>query len=159
MLAGHKFQISISRKGKFMKTLKHEEVHRAEYRDLSHSRSSHADRIERRSRERYPIRLRVRYRTRDPMRRVVGIGLTVNVSCGGILVETLYQRKVSVGSRLEVNVEWPVLLNGTTPLKLVVLGRVVRTEMFGFVVSLDRHDLRTMKRGDTGACDLARQVQ
>jgi hypothetical protein len=141
-----------------MKMLKHEEVYRA--RDLSHTRSRQADRIERRSRERYPIRLRVRYHTRGPMRRVVGIGLTVNVSCSGILVESPHQRKVSVGSRLEVAVEWPVLLNGTTPLKLAVLGRVVRTEMFGFVVSLDRHELRTMKREDTGAvpCDLAGQV-
>jgi hypothetical protein len=140
-----------------MKMLKHEEVYRT--RDLSPTRSRQADRIERRVRNRYPIRLRVRYHTRGPMRRVGGIGLTLNVSCSGILVETLYQRKVSVGSRLEIAVEWPVLLNGTTPLKLAVLGRVVRTETFGFAVSIDRHDLRTMKRGDTGACDLAGQVQ
>ncbi len=102
---------------------------------------------DRRSRVRYPINLSVRYRTLDPIGGVVGVGQTLDLSSSGILVESPHQQKVSVGSQLEVSVEWPILLDGTTPLQLVILGRVVRSETSRFAASFPRYYFRTMKGG------------
>ena len=76
---------------------------------------------------------------------VAGVGQTLNLSSSGILVESR-QQKVSVGTRLEVSVEWPMMLDGTSPLQLVVRGRVVRSEMFRFAVLFQSYQFRTMKR-------------
>jgi hypothetical protein len=100
---------------------------------------------ERRSKIRYPIRLSVRYRGLGRMGGVVGVGHTLDLSSSGILVESRQQR-VSVGSRLEVSVDWPIMLDGTSPLQVVVRGRVVRSERFRFAVSFQGHQFRTMKR-------------
>jgi len=102
---------------------------------------------ERRSKMRYPIRLSVRYRGLGRMGGVVGVGQTLDLSSSGILVESPHQQKVGVGSRLEVSVEWPIMLDGTSPLQDVILGRVVRSEMFKFAASFESHQFRTMKRG------------
>jgi len=101
---------------------------------------------ERRSKMRYPIRLSVRYRGLGRMGGVVGLGQTLDLSSSGILVESPHQHTVSVGSRLEVSVDWPVMLDGTSPLQVVVRGRVVRSEMFRFAVSFQSYQFRTMKR-------------
>jgi hypothetical protein len=101
---------------------------------------------ERRSKVRYPIRLSVRYRGLGRLGGVVGVGQTLDLSSSGILVESR-QQKVGVGSRLEVSVNWPIMLEGTSPLQVVVRGRVVRSEMFRFAVSFQVYQFRTMKRG------------
>jgi hypothetical protein len=105
-----------------------------------------SDVTERRSKVRYPIRLSVRYRGLGRMGGVVGVGQTLDLSSSGILVESPHQQEVSVGSRLEVGVEWPVMLDGTSPLQVVVRGRVVRSGMFRFAVSFQGYQFRTMKR-------------
>src|SRR6266852_9546543 len=102
---------------------------------------------ERRSKIRYPIRLSVRYRGLGRMDGVVGVGQTLDLSSSGILVESPHQQKVSVGSRLEVSVEWPIMLDGTSPLQVVILGRVVRSETSRFAASFPRYYFRTMKGG------------
>jgi hypothetical protein len=101
---------------------------------------------ERRSRVRYPIRLSVRYRGLGRMGGVAGVGQTLNLSSSGILVESPRQQKVSVGSRVEVSVNWPIMLDGASPLQVVVRGKVVRSEMFRFAVSFQSYQFRTMKR-------------
>ena len=104
--------------------------------------------IERRSNVQYPITLKVRYRSKlKRAHSVDGVGQTVNISSREFLVVTRDPDVVSVGSRFEATLEWPVLLNGTTPLALVVRGRVVRSETFRIAVSLERYEFRTMKRG------------
>ena len=102
---------------------------------------------ERRSRLRYPIKLKVRYRSKFRGAQIDGVGQTVDVSSRGFLVTAQDEGIVSVGSNFEAAVEWPVMLNGTIPLELVVLGRVVRSETPRFAVSLTRYEFRTMKRG------------
>jgi len=39
------------------------------------------------------------------------------------------------------------MLDGTSPLQVVIRGRVVRSEMFKFAASFESHQFRTMKRG------------
>ena len=98
--------------------------------------------VERRSKARYPVSLTVRYRTLGRNQRIDGIGQTLNMSSGGLLVSA--EQEVSTGARLEINVEWPLLLNGKVPLQLVASGRVVRCGGSMFAVSFAQYQFRTM---------------
>jgi len=97
--------------------------------------------VERRSRVRFPIELRVRYRTLGRGEPLAGVGWVVNVSSGGVLLA--YQDEIRAGTLMELNIEWPSLLDGRVPLQLVMLGRVVRCEVSGLAVALSRYSFRT----------------
>ena len=100
--------------------------------------------IERRFKARYPLELNVRYHTFGKTTIISGEGRTVNFSSSGVLVASA--DKPNDGARLKLTIEWPSLLNGTTPLQLVTFGRVVRTDASGFAVALEHYQFRTMKR-------------
>jgi hypothetical protein len=100
--------------------------------------------IERRFKARYPLELNVRYHTFGKSTVISGEGRTVNVSSSGVLVAS--SDKMSEGMRLKLTIEWPSLLNGTTPLQLVTFGRVVRSDASSFAVALEHYQFRTMKR-------------
>jgi hypothetical protein len=106
--------------------------------------STNRTNIERRSKARYPVKLTVRYRTVGRHQSVNGVGHTLNMSSGGLLVSA--QHEVSAGSRLEVNVEWPLLLDGAIPLQLVAHGKVVRCGGSMFAISFAQYQFRTMAR-------------
>jgi hypothetical protein len=55
-------------------------------------------------------------------------------------------QKVRTGARVEIVVDWPALLHGTTALQLTLVGRVVRSDTDGFAMSLERHEFRTKKK-------------
>ena len=99
---------------------------------------------ERRVKSRYPLDLSVRFRFSSAGSHFSGAGLAVNMSSGGILVESKHQ--VIVGARVEMNIEWPSLLDGRIPLQLIAVGRVLRWGALGFAASFERHEFRTMKR-------------
>jgi len=98
--------------------------------------------LERRSKERFPLALNVRYRTPA----MVGTGHTVNVSSNGLLIAS-DEHIVEEGHFLKVSLEWPARLNGTTPLQLIVEGRVVRSVRAGFAVRMERYQFRTLASG------------
>jgi PilZ domain-containing protein len=100
--------------------------------------------IERRSRVRFPLELRVRYRALGRGCPFTGVGWVVNMSSGGVLVA--YQHEISAGTRMELNIEWPSLLDGRVPLQLVAVGKVVRCETSSFAVSLGGYQFRTTRR-------------
>lgn len=100
--------------------------------------------IERRFKARYPIELNVRYQTYGQAKPVSGVGRTVNFSSSGVLIAA--SERPADGDRLKLVVEWPSLLNGTTPLQLITFGRVVRSNESGFAVALEHYQFRTMKR-------------
>ena len=79
---------------------------------------------ERRSSQRFRIECDVRYRIVDVEE--FGSGKTVDMSSSGILLTT--DRVMSPECRVEVEVDWPVKLDNGAALKLVVMGRVVRSE-------------------------------
>src|ERR1700730_6670436 len=80
--------------------------------------------LERRSKIRYPVTLNVRYRTLGRSHRISGMGRTLNMSSGGLLIDA--DQRTEVGARIELNIEWPSMLDGQIPLQLVAVGRVVR---------------------------------
>ena len=65
----------------------------------------------------------------------------VNMSSSGVLVT--YPHEISVGTRMELNIEWPSRLDGRIPLQLIAVGSVVRCETVSFAVGLERHYFRT----------------
>jgi hypothetical protein len=98
---------------------------------------------ERRVKFRYPVDLRVRFRFALEGSQFDGRGLARNMSSGGILIATRHQ--VVEGALLELNIEWPSLLNGNVPLQLVAMGRVLRRGKSSFAAAFEGYEFRTMK--------------
>jgi PilZ domain len=70
-----------------------------------------------------------------------GEGKTVNVSSCGILFTC--QHQLAVGRRVRLCINWPVLLNDKVALKLVVRGRVVRSDEGRAAIEIQQHEFRT----------------
>jgi len=68
----------------------------------------------------------------------------VNMSSSGMLLACAIE--IPVGTRLKTFVEWPSLLNGTTPLQLITVGTVVRCTQIGVSILFDSYQFRTMGR-------------
>ena len=98
--------------------------------------------LERRSKARFPLRLTVRYRILSGGPSQVGAGRTVNMSSCGLLIAT-DEAMVPAGSRLQLTVDWPFLLHGSTPLQLIVSCRVTRCLREQFAVKLDQYQFKT----------------
>lgn len=119
--------------------------------------------IDRRSRNRFPLGLPVRYRTLGRGPRFAGVGCVVNMSSGGVLVGD--EKKINPGTRMELNIEWPSLLDGRVPLRLVMVGKVVRCQPSSFALELVKYQFRTTRKltpidaayGDRGK-QMAKQI-
>jgi len=97
---------------------------------------------EQRSHQRYPIELEVEYRLlAKGHSELLGSGKTRNISSGGVLFETLGLRP-DTGS-IELMLSWPFLLEGVCPLKLVMKGRIVRSDVRGIAIQSNFHEFRT----------------
>jgi len=99
---------------------------------------------ERRSKRRYPLQLNLRYRSVSSRMAVSGTGQTLNVSSAGLLIASSHDLMENI--RLHITVEWPWLLDQSTPLQLVADSRVVRTGEGHFAVELVRYQFRTSRR-------------
>jgi hypothetical protein len=66
------------------------------------------------------------------------------MSSGGLLIAA--DQRTELGAKIELNVEWPSLLNGMVPLQLVAIGKVVRCMESGFALSFTQYQFRTMGR-------------
>jgi hypothetical protein len=93
-------------------------------------------RVERRQRRRFPIALLVEYILRDCR----GRAMTCDISSRGVFVKTNIVLKV--GKPVRLLIDWPVELNGGTPLQLAVVGKVVRSDRSGTAVSVLQHEYR-----------------
>ena len=100
---------------------------------------------ERRSKARFPVRLSVRYRTVSNGPGLVGVGRTVNMSSCGLLIASDHTM-IRAGVRLQLTVDWPLLLHGTTPLQLIVSCRVTRCQPAAFAVKVEHYQFRTTKK-------------
>ncbi len=101
-----------------------------------------AYRPEQRSHQRYPITFELDYRLlhRGRVERQ-GSGRTINIGSGGVLVET--DDNLPIGRSIELMINWPFLLEGVCPLKLVMRGRIVRSDGQGIAVKIRHHEFRT----------------
>lgn len=99
---------------------------------------------ERRVKARYPVELNVRYQILGLADTIAGVGQTVNMSSSGMLLACA--SNIPEGTRIKLFVEWPSLLNGTTPLQLITVGTVVRSMPVGMSVVFESYQFRTMSR-------------
>jgi len=113
---------------------------------------------EQRLHPRYPITLDVEYRliNRGRIERL-GSGRTLNISSGGVLMEVF--DKVPSGGLIELLVNWPFLLEGVCPLKLVMRGRIVRCDAKGVAIKARHHEFRTAGARLNKARPLTNQVR
>jgi len=100
---------------------------------------------DRRKKRRFPIRRELRYKLLAD--RVIvdsGTGQTMNVGSGGIAFSIDHQLKP--GAFIELSISWPVLLDDTCPMRLIVFGRVLRSQGRKTVCTIDKHEFRTQAR-------------
>jgi len=70
-----------------------------------------------------------------------GFGRTVNMSSGGVLFES--DCRLPASGPIELAMNWPYLLDGVVTLKLVVSGRIVRSDAKAIAVKVEQHEFRT----------------
>jgi hypothetical protein len=99
---------------------------------------------ERRGSIRFALSLEVSYTVlarRKPVRK--GAGRTIDLSSSGLSFST--DGPLLTGQRLEVSIDWPVLLDGATKLQLVMSGVVARTNGTAAALQIQRHQFRTRR--------------
>ena len=97
---------------------------------------------ERRETDRFPIESQLHYKLIQARRLAeTGQGRTLNMSSGGILFTAA--APIPVGRRVELSVDWPARLNGNCGLRLVALGKVVRSDITTAAVRIEKYDFHT----------------
>lgn len=105
---------------------------------------------DRRSDHRYPLKAELKYRVVRLGRTVMsGVGQTINMSSGGVLLQT--PNPLPLSEKVELSVFWPIPLGNVTPLQLHIVGRAVRREGTGTAVMIERHQFRTRRREKAAA--------
>jgi hypothetical protein len=103
---------------------------------------------ERRAATRFALSLDVSYTVVD--RRAIvrtGSGRTIDLSSSGLSFTT--SQPPLPGQKLEMSIDWPVLLDGAIRLQLVISGVVVRTTKAAAVLQIQKHEFRTRRAGLT----------
>ena len=97
---------------------------------------------ERRIKRRFQIDQEVKYKMLYGQRIAeTGVGRTINVSSGGVWFST--ENMLTSGMPVELSMTWPVLLNESCPMKLMIYGCVVRSNERGAAVAIERYEFRT----------------
>jgi hypothetical protein len=100
---------------------------------------------ERRKKARFPINRELRYKVLEDDTIVeVGVGTTLDMASGGIAFHT--DNRLVVGSFIELSISWPVLLDDSCPMRLIVFGRVVRSCGRQTACTVDKYEFRTQAR-------------
>ncbi len=97
---------------------------------------------ERRLKKRFAIEQEIRYKMLYGQRIAeTGTGRTQNISSGGVWFTT--ESLLTAGMPVELSMNWPVLLNDSCPMKLLIYGCVVRSTDRGAAVAIERYEFRT----------------
>ena len=97
---------------------------------------------ERRTKRRFQIDQEVKYKMLYGQRIAeTGVGRTLNISSGGVWFST--ESMLTSGMPVELSMNWPVLLNDSCPMKLMIYGCVVRSNERGAAVAIERYEFRT----------------
>jgi hypothetical protein len=100
---------------------------------------------ERRSKYRFDMQRELRYKvTGDGAPPVSGNGSSINMGSGGVAFST--EHTLKPGSFVELSIHWPVLLDDSCPMRLIVFGRVLRSQNRSAVCSIDKYEFRTAAR-------------
>jgi hypothetical protein len=109
------------------------------------------DRIygDRRANRRYGLNLQLRYKVTRGKRLIeMGSGQTLDISSGGVSFST--GQLLPPGAFAELWLEWPIPLDGNA-LRLVMQGRIIRSETATAAVQISRHEFRLAGARAAGA--------
>jgi hypothetical protein len=100
---------------------------------------------DRRKRRRYSLSLSLKFKVfaSTNVTLSAGAGNLLNISSGGIAFTT--DEFVPPVRLIELSIAWPILLHGTTPIRLVAVGRLARKEGRVNAVEVFRYEFRTVK--------------
>ena len=100
---------------------------------------------DRRKKFRFTMEREMRYKLLENDTTVAsGAGQTVDMSSSGVAF--LGQHTARQGQLIELSISWPVLLNDSCPMRLIVFGRVVRCGGFRTACTVDKYEFRTQAR-------------
>ena len=97
---------------------------------------------ERRRQQRFPIIARSRYLLEG----AGGFAVTANISSGGVLLET--KEILPAGRPVQVWIDWPALLYERCPLRLVLSGHILRSNITGTAVEITRYCFRLRPKSE-----------
>jgi len=101
---------------------------------------------ERRASTRFPLTLGVRYAVSGRLAPLeTGSGRTIDLSSTGLSFTA--DRPLLTGQKLDISIDWPVLLDGGVKLQLIMSGVVVRTTGTATALEIVRHEFRTRRVG------------
>ena len=66
----------------------------------------------------------------------------LNISSSGVLFST--ETTLPAGERVELTISWPALLNQLTPLELMTIGPVVRSEEKQAAIRIEKYEFKTV---------------
>jgi len=100
---------------------------------------------ERRAKMRFPMNREMRYKVLEGDRIVAsGIGRTANMSSNGVAFHA--EAFLPSGSFIELSISWPAMLADSCPMRLIVLGRILRGVDDMKVCTVDKWEFRTAAR-------------
>jgi hypothetical protein len=100
---------------------------------------------DRRSKFRFAMERDVRYKlAEDGVVVAAGSGQTIDMCSGGVAFVT--EQALTPGGLVELSISWPVLLDETCPMRLIVFGRVLRGTGCRTVCTIDKYEFRTQAR-------------
>jgi len=106
---------------------------------------AHAKDKDRRGKIRFPMQRDVRYKVlKDGATLDAGNGHTIDMGSGGVLFQV--ERDLTEGAFIQLSVSWPVLLDDSCPMRLVIFGRVLRSTGHRCACSIDKYEFRTQAR-------------
>ena len=100
---------------------------------------------EQRDKRRFDIVREIRYKlVQEGVAVASGSGNTINISSGGVAFTA--GQAMTPGGLVELSISWPMLLDETCPMRLIVFGRVLRCDGLTAVCSIDKYEFRTQSR-------------
>ena len=101
--------------------------------------------LERRKKARFPLHREMRYKLLENDTIVAsGMGQTIDMGSGGIAFQI--DQPLTLGAFIELSISWPVLLEDSCPMRLIVFGRVVRSAGRRTACTVDKYEFRTQAR-------------
>jgi hypothetical protein len=115
------------------------------FNDLATSKANKTQENDRRGKFRFPMQRDVRYKVlKDGATLEAGSGHTIDMGSGGVRFQV--ERDLAEGAFIQLSVSWPVLLDDSCPMRLVIFGRVLRSSSRQCACSIDKYEFRTQAR-------------
>jgi hypothetical protein len=93
----------------------------------------------------YPIRLELQYKAVNPKSTLAGTGVTLEMSSTEIVFTA--DRPIEPGTKVELSIAWPVLLNDHVALRLVSEVKITGREGRTLTASIWKYHFRTRGAG------------